>query len=90
MQTIVKSNKTNQITTKKKKKYKKKGNDTKEKLLPQADSDEEADKLPLSATNSSTAAAQVVKVIGRFQTFCQVTIRVTSGCPEDYYYILLF
>ena len=28
--------------------------------------------------------AQVVKVIGRFQTFCQVATHVTSGCPVDY------
>ena len=28
--------------------------------------------------------AQVVKVTGRFQTFCQVATHVTSGCPVDY------
>ena len=35
-------------------------------------------------------AAQLVKVIGRFQNFCQVTTHVTSGCPLDFMWIFVF
>ena len=45
----------NKITRKKKKEYKKKGNDTKDKLLPPDNSGEEADEELFSAINSSTA-----------------------------------
>ena len=35
-------------------------------------------------------ATKVGKVTGRFQIFCQMTTHVRSGCPVDYYYMLLF
>ena len=85
MQTTgIKSKKTKQITRKVKKGYKKKGNDTKNKLLPQDDGGREADEETFRATKSSTTASNtVVKVIGKFQIFCQVTIHMMSGYPEN-------
>ena len=87
---IIKSKEIKQITKKRKKGYEKKGNDTKDKLLPTEDSGEEADEelFTVQQTLQLQHATHVVKMIGRFQTFCQVTIHVTSGCPEDYYYIV--
>ena len=52
---IIKSKKIKQIT-REKKGYKKKGNDTKDKLLPPDDSGKEADEELYSVTNCSTAA----------------------------------
>ena len=53
---IIKSKKIKQITREKKKGFKKKGNETEDKLLPPDDSGEEAGEELFSVTNSSTAA----------------------------------
>ena len=49
---VIKSKKIKQITRKNKKGFKKKGNETDDKLLPPDDSGEEADEELFSVTNS--------------------------------------
>ena len=72
--TVIRSKKTKQITRKQKKGYEK-GKDTKDKLLSQGDSREEADGEHLARqTLQQHHTTRVVKAIVSFQTFCQATI----------------
>ena len=72
--TVIRSRTTKQTTRKQRKGYEK-GKDTKDKLLSQGDSHEEADGEHLARqTLQQHQTTRVVKAIVRFQTFCQATI----------------
>ena len=55
-QLFLSQKKAKQITRKKKQRYQKKGNNAKDKLLPQDNSGKNANEEPISATSSTTAA----------------------------------